>query len=144
MFETFSNAVGIQSFVSIGTVNDGNFHHVAVVRHASGTVDLYIDGLLDKSTIGTPTIMSATIKTFIGADVRDQNSLFIGVIDEVQIFPGNALSATQIANVGSVIGFGFGLDGSPAFCCATSCGMFFYYYLSISKVIKQIINTTKR
>ena len=98
----FMQAKGTQDSVSIPGINDGNFHHVAWVRHSTGTNELYLDGVL-----------KGTRALTIGALVIDQNGLwlgqeqdcvggcfsatqaFTGVIDEVEIF-NSALSAAEI------------------------------------------------
>ncbi len=94
--DEFSHGTGKQSFVSTSTVNNGNFHYVVVVRHASGTVEFFIDGVLDSSTPGTPVPLNPTLNTYIGEDVRDGVKPFNGLIEDVQIYNGTALSAAQI------------------------------------------------
>ena len=83
-------------------INDGDFHHIALVRHSSGLNQVYVDGVL-KGTGSLP----------VGPLVIDQNGLwlgqeqdcvggcfsasqaFTGVIDEVEIF-NRALTAAEV------------------------------------------------
>lgn len=83
------------SFGSSTRVNDGRWHHVAAVRNGlTGTI--YIDGAAvatETSTVIAP--LDPTIKTYIGADVRDSVSYFNGMICDVAIYPV-ALSSSRI------------------------------------------------
>ncbi|MGJ8683817.1 MAG: LamG-like jellyroll fold domain-containing protein [Nonlabens sp.] len=82
-------------------VNDGNWHHVAVVydpANSAGTVALYVDGNLD--TTGTPTVsvnIGNTTPFTIGRRVDGVNN-FTGSIDEVR-FWNRALTPNDL-NVG--------------------------------------------
>jgi hypothetical protein len=86
------------------TVNDGNWHHVAVTFANDGTPDiteakLYIDGTVETTftasasrTVNTTATGDATI----GADIPSaQNRYFLGAIDEPRIY-NRALSAGEI------------------------------------------------
>lgn len=69
-------------------VNDGNWHHVAVVYNASATnkVSLYVDGVLDASgnlTVSVNTVNSNPVR--IGRRIDGVNG-FEGSIDEVRVW----------------------------------------------------------
>jgi Concanavalin A-like lectin/glucanases superfamily len=81
------------------TVNDGNFHHVAVVR-SGATMSVYIDGRLDASrttpgvtNIVNDAILAAGVSTCTGIDGTE---FFTGQLDEIEIFD-RALTASEIA-----------------------------------------------
>ncbi|MBI2361462.1 MAG: LamG domain-containing protein, partial [Deltaproteobacteria bacterium] len=86
------------NFGGTKSVNDGNFHHVAIVR--SGTrVSLYIDGVLDSSgttsgvtNIGNSASLEAGKSTCTGVDGTE---FFTGLLDEIEIY-NRALSASEI------------------------------------------------
>jgi hypothetical protein len=89
------------SFSAKTPVNDGAWHHVALVRHGP-TASLYIDGVLDASlTIGgvthlwnhTPMRAGMSVCTYI-----DGTQPFTGLLDEQMIF-GTALTREQIQAV---------------------------------------------
>lgn len=84
------------NFSTMKKVNDGAWHHVAAVR--SGTVGtVYIDGSPAASqTSATIAPLDATIKTFIGADVRGSSTYFNGQICDVAIYT-TALSPSRLA-----------------------------------------------
>ena len=77
-----------------GTINDGNWHHVAAV-YDNGDIKLYIDGSLDASTTsGTAFGTGATAYGFVGVGseatayngTTGPNYYFNGDIDEVRIW----------------------------------------------------------
>ena len=85
------------NFSTTATVNDGNWHHVAVQRDgADGKI--FIDGAQSATASGTIRNLSSSIGVAIGADIRDNNNFFNGTIDEVGIYK-NALSAAKIASL---------------------------------------------
>jgi hypothetical protein len=74
------------------TIQDTDWHCIAVTRNDSGVAVIYIDGILDSTgTIGTRT---AFTKTVIGAG-HTEYSNFNGLIDEVTIY-NRALSSEEI------------------------------------------------
>ena len=68
-------------------VNDGAWHHVAVLRSAA-TLSVYVDGVLDVTTTGPGTAnVSNGGATLIGANIYDgEQQHFAGTLDEVRIF----------------------------------------------------------
>ncbi len=79
-------------------VNDGVWHHVAVVYNPLATNDysLYIDGVLNVSGNLTVTTSTSTGNVVIGQRI-DGNGKFDGAIDEVRIW-NVARTASEIAN----------------------------------------------
>jgi hypothetical protein len=85
--------------VSSNTINDGLFHHVALVRQGE-TISFYIDGSLDSSNMITGGILnlnnSAVFRAGQGACVgRDGTEPFVGELDELDLF-NRALSPAEI------------------------------------------------
>jgi hypothetical protein len=86
-----SSEAGCGNFVSItsnGTINDGNWHHVAVTRKGS-QITLYLDGVADNSGNVPITNLSNADALQIGRDAcSDQpwGMYFNGEIDEVRIW----------------------------------------------------------
>jgi hypothetical protein len=81
--------------------NDGNFHHVAIVREGT-TVSLYIDGILDASitTSGVMNLVNSA-DLIAGKSVCtgvDGTQFFSGLLDEVEIFY-RALSPSEILDI---------------------------------------------
>ena len=86
------------NIVTTKTVNDTNFHHVAVVRQGTAA-SVYIDGVLDVAgtTPGVTTIVNSSHliagkSTCTGIDGTD---FFTGLLDELEIF-NRALTAEEI------------------------------------------------
>lgn len=75
------------------TVNDGNVHHV-VGTYASGTLKVYVDGVLDGTLSSAAHSVSGTPAIRVGTDrlVAYNNA----VIDEAAFY-GSELTATQVA-----------------------------------------------
>lgn len=89
-------------------LDDGNWHHVALVYEPSTRVEIFIDGVSkDKNTSGIPSsINSIAQDLIIGRAAPATGNFFNGSIDEVAIF-NTALSAnkiTQIHDATSVVG----------------------------------------
>lgn len=114
--DTDSSLTTISNFSGVTQINDGQWHHVALVKsgHSSATVTLYVDGVADVSI--TP--------SFSGVFDFTDNSLSIGrfitsyyadaQIDDVRIY-NYALSETQIKKLmNNNAGVRFGPNtGSP-------------------------------
>jgi Tol biopolymer transport system component len=88
----------VVGFPSNRSVNDGAFHHIAVVRQGA-VVRLYIDGVLDSSATGTGVANvsnSANLTVGSGACVGvDGTEFFTGQLDELDIF-NRALAASEV------------------------------------------------
>ncbi len=96
-FRDPNNNVFNSGIMSAGTVNDGFWHHAAMVVDAAGG-RLYLDGV-QKSTVpwsGTPGPTTTTNGLSLGS--YPGTSYFSGQLDEVSIWT-NALTATQIQAV---------------------------------------------
>jgi hypothetical protein len=78
---------GVNEFTASVNVNDGSWHHVAVVRN-SGTVTIYVDGTSSASASITGTCSSSN-QMRIGYNQRD-NSYVTGYIDDLRITKGYA------------------------------------------------------
>src|SRR5262249_28017163 len=94
-----SNSFG-QDPVSAGTVNDGQFHHVAV-SYDGTHVTFYIDGQLDSvHTFSSPILIgNPTDDMRIGADTNPTVARpFVGIIDELGIW-NRQLSTGDIQQV---------------------------------------------
>jgi hypothetical protein len=97
------------------TVNDGNFHHLAVVRRGV-TMSVYIDGRLDTSrttpgvtNLRNDAVLAAGVSTCTGIDGTE---FFRGQLDEIEIFD-RALTSSEIAAI-----FGAGSAGKCKKCAA--------------------------
>ncbi|MEZ4687634.1 MAG: LamG domain-containing protein [Bacteroidia bacterium] len=91
--------VGGNGLAGTTAINDGNWHHVAVVFDPTATnqMSLYIDGTLNTSgTLTVVTNTSSVTDLRIGRRIDGVNG-FNGLIDEVKVW-NVARSATQIAN----------------------------------------------
>ena len=90
-----------QAVQSPARIDDGAFHHVAGVRHASG-YELYVDGQLVATRAEPARNGDSDAPLFIGIQEISANNTvlnpFNGVIDEVGIF-SRALSASEIQSI---------------------------------------------
>ena len=78
---------GVNEFTASVNVNDGSWHHVAVVR-SSGTVTIYVDGTSSASASITGTC-SSTNQLRVGYNPRD-TAYVTGYIDDLRITKGVA------------------------------------------------------
>ena len=102
--EMFSDALGNGHAVLVSgrAINDGIFHHVALVRLGT-SVAYYIDGAVDVSTssVGGVTEINNTADFAVGRSVCvgiDGTSPFTGQMDEISVY-NRALSASEIAAI---------------------------------------------
>lgn len=85
------------------TVNDGNWHYVAITYDGTSTpsgIKIYIDGNLQTSTTEVNTLDATILNSFspiIGTRASDFNSPFIGQLDNTKVYP-YALSSSQITS----------------------------------------------
>jgi len=96
-FFTYSN--GYKWDVSSSSaVNDGSWHHFAFVQKDNGG-QMYLDGFLEDTDNSSGKVnLLSTIRTYVGADVRDfatSPKYFSGKVDNLRIY-SRALSATEI------------------------------------------------
>ena len=98
-----------QARVTGGTVNDGSWHFFTLTRDAGSTITLYLDGVSQGTNSGANSGAAITTTTYraIGGErywtatsfgTVDQRYL-VGQVDEVRMYVGKQLSATEIANL---------------------------------------------
>ncbi|MBI3556830.1 MAG: hypothetical protein HY074_11250 [Deltaproteobacteria bacterium] len=76
------------------TVDDGNWHHVAVEHNsATGLANIFVDGVLDGALVITYSVASAAVSVVGGGN--GGTDFFNGSIEEVAVFP-TPLSAAKI------------------------------------------------
>jgi Bacterial lectin/Concanavalin A-like lectin/glucanases superfamily/HYR domain/PKD domain/Lectin C-type domain len=93
-FLAFGTGSPVVDLFSTKSVNDGYWHQVIAERNGAN-IRLYIDGVLDVSGSTTVTVsFNPVIVTSIGKDVRDNNSFFNGMIDDVKVWSGNICENT--------------------------------------------------
>lgn len=94
---------GASSVVTGNTaVTQNAWHHVAVVFTGPTTVNLYLDGVLDKTGSETQTLAGVSANRFIGKN-NNLGDAFGGKIDDLRVY-NRALSATEIQQL-SISGF---------------------------------------
>ena len=85
-----------QPIRSISVVANGKWHHVAGVRRADGSREIYVDGVLENTRSEGMWNTDSNTPLYLGAaDETGGPQRFTGLIDEVQIF-SRALSAAEI------------------------------------------------
>ncbi len=102
-------AAGDNGIVSNGTINDGQWHHVAFTRNSStGAVQIYVDGNLQgsgTSATGTKTtafrLLGAQTSVASNGTTVVGGTYFNGGLDDVRIF-NRVLTASEIATIGKV------------------------------------------
>jgi hypothetical protein len=85
--------------ISTTDVNDGNWHHIAIVKEGSGVnqLHLYVDGILEDSGIDASAMVNT--KTEIGRiDNNTEQRNFPGEMDEIRVW-NHALSSSEISNI---------------------------------------------
>ncbi len=90
-----TNGFGL-NFCSNQSVDDGNFHLLALTRDAGGTGTIFIDGVAANSMTGPSTNLQP-LGVFLGADKRDNALFFKGIIDEVELFTRDLAQAEILA-----------------------------------------------
>jgi len=97
---------GLTELGSLTRVDDGFWHHICSVYN-KGLLAIYIDGRLDATMTGGPTMGTGTIRYgFLGADsladtydgARDRRTALMGDIDDVRIYD-RALPAEEITQI---------------------------------------------
>lgn len=117
------NGVASQ-FQSVRTVNDNRWHHVAVVydQAAAGSIDLFIDGVLDASQQDIAAWAWGTTQPIeLGRSHDPHWRAFDGVLDDVRIYNRKLTAAeiAQIAGTGALVEpnalmVRFNFDGPPS------------------------------
>ncbi|WP_035601007.1 Calx-beta domain-containing protein [Haloferula sp. BvORR071] len=92
-FFIYNNSTYQFDLTTSGTVNDGQWHHLAATRAGSvGTV--YVDGV--QAALGSGAVQPLVSRAVsIGYDNRDSNKYFHGRIDDLRIYE-RALSAAEV------------------------------------------------
>src|SRR3989344_1357743 len=82
-----------------GSMPDTNWHHVAGVYDGTN-MNIYVDGILAKSTAKTGTINSSSVAVLIGTLINNGSNqeFFDGKLDEVRIY-NRALSASEVTQL---------------------------------------------
>ena len=84
-FYTRNSSGAVLQTTSTITVNDGNWHHIGLVR-SPDSVNIYIDGALNSSTFGGIVNSDNTENLIIGEDIANgATTSFDGSIDEIRI-----------------------------------------------------------
>ena len=82
---------------SSSAVNDGNWHHLALVQKDNGG-QMYLNGSLDQTDNSSGKVnLTSTIKTYLGKEGRNNSSdwYYSGKVDDLKIY-NRALSASEI------------------------------------------------
>ncbi|AQT67157.1 Alpha-amylase/pullulanase [Anaerohalosphaera lusitana] len=96
-FMIYGNSAYQFSFSSTATVNDGEWHHVVAVRDGTDGY-IYVDAGTPATASGTVRDLASNIGVGIGADIRDNNRYFNGLMDDVRIYD-KALSSSEITDL---------------------------------------------
>lgn len=99
-------------YTSATAINDNNWHHVAWV-YDRGTLDLYVDGVLDatfENIIGTLRSNAGT-QVWLGNRNDKTGRGFVGTLDELNVY-ASALRAPEVSQLAS-------LSANPSSCLAS-------------------------
>ncbi len=81
------------------TLKPGQWTHLAVAVHNNKWADLFVDGkIVAKTQLKSIDLANANAKLVIGGIENSENNNFHGTIDQVQFFPGNAQSPSEISD----------------------------------------------
>ena len=80
----YSSDYGL-NFSSAGTINDGSWHYVVLVRDGDNGY-IYIDGIQDGTDSATAINILSSRDFAIGKDLRDNSDHFNGLIDDIRIY----------------------------------------------------------
>jgi len=78
--------------LGVATITDGNWHLLTWVNYTNVTMDMYIDGLLDKNVASS----ASGGNNNIDAIGNSWNSIFDGDIAPVYIYQGKSLTAAEV------------------------------------------------
>lgn len=85
------------TIISSGTVNDGNFHNVIIIKNNTG-MTLYLDGTLSEYKNANTNDWDRGDNLFIGNQRTDNYRQFYGIIDEVGLW-NRSLSSSEITSL---------------------------------------------
>ena len=98
-----NNVVGNRDVADTTRINDGQWHHVAVVINLGQTVQFYIDGALSTSQTMPTVAASNSVPLWIGTPPFPYfGQPFTGALDNVEI-DNQALSAAAIAQLAALM-----------------------------------------
>jgi len=84
------------TILSTNLINDGNWHLcVATREQASGTIKVYVDGVLENSGVGTKNTLNTPSRLLFGA-ISSGGHFFAGSLDEVRLYT-RVLGAGEVA-----------------------------------------------
>jgi len=108
---------------SITVVADNIFHHVTGVRRSDGTLEIYVDGILENTRLEPLRNTDSADPFTIGdIDAVGPEQPFNGLIDEASIY-NRALSAAEIQSIYNAGGAGKCKDISPPVCVNPPSGL---------------------
>ena len=84
-------------FMGTSAINDGVWHHVVGTRGVDGSVYLYVDGVLERSSTNTGSVTTAT-DLFIGRHGTMAASFFDGAVDNVVVL-GRMVEADEVLSL---------------------------------------------
>jgi hypothetical protein len=101
------------NFIPMANFADKKWHHIAVTRALSGTINFYLDGVNIGSVFSGVTILTVTTTAYIG---KRGTNFFKGQIDEVRFFTSQERTAVQInTDKNAVVGDNLGAEYYWAF-----------------------------
>jgi len=94
-------ASGTKSVADTTHINDGNWHHIAVVIPMGQNVKIYVDGTLSSTTNQVPTSSGDGSTVYLGTSPNEYyGSPFTGSLDEVRIY-NRALTVSDVSSLAS-------------------------------------------
>ncbi|TWU41961.1 LamG domain-containing protein [Novipirellula artificiosorum] len=116
----YGNGSAFPEVISVDTVDDDAFHHVAAVKDAT-TMTIYIDGMFDHSISYVGTAAASGLPVRIGSWLGGGRDLQ-GLVDDVRIYD-NALSASEVSSLASAV--------------PEPCSLLFFAFASVGIAIRQ-------
>lgn len=84
------------TIVSTANINDGQWHHcVATRQQSTGTIRVYVDGVLQNTGTGARNTLPSSARLWLGA-ISSGGNYFNGSLDEVKLFT-RTLSSDEVA-----------------------------------------------
>jgi hypothetical protein len=80
------------------TVNDGSWHHIALVFSSSTSATMYFDGVSKGGKTLSPAISSQSVTAVIGANTGGSANHFNGQMDDIRLY-NRTLSAAEITEL---------------------------------------------
>ena len=108
---------------STSVVADNNFHHVTGVRRSDGTLEIYVDGVLENTRL-EPLRNTDSADPFTIAEINagGPEQPFNGIIDEVDIY-NRALSTSEIQSIYNAGSAGKCANTPPPVCVNPPSGL---------------------